>query len=118
MSDLAVLLVALDSGASLPWAIRNIGSSGADAALLRAWDAERVPEALFDTLGHAGDVESQCRANDARNTFYESASHYGALTCDCVLGGTYLYGACVHCCAAIRASVPCPTWAALTRGAK
>ena len=96
MTPLAELLAAIDAKHTLPWLIVYCPDGDRDAAVRRAWDAETSAWQLCEAC--AGSVAD-----------WLAAAMSTPEGCACGRGrGVW---ECAACCTAIRAALPCPTWA-------
>ena len=101
-SPLAALLDALRTDSTLAWLLVHAPDGDRDAAVRRAWESETSVWQLCEA--YAGSVAD-----------WLAAAMSTPENCACGRGrGAW---ECAACCAAIRAAVPCPTWAELTRAA-
>lgn len=106
MTALSTLLDAVRSGSTLAWLLVHAPHGDADRAVREAWrDAGVAPAELIDLCG--------CLGQQAEDT--ADSAWRGTTMCERSWACPEDF-ACPTCCNAIRAAVPCPSWAELTEG--
>lgn len=122
MTPLAELLAAVRAGSTLAWAIIGTAVSGSpEAALREAWNTETRADVLWSVVANVPPQPSPDpwlhRAEHVAHLMHYRGHEREGCTCE-PDDETQPYDSCRACCDAIRAAVPCPTWAELTEGGK